>query len=866
MAKKRKNGGGSTYKSNMEADDRGSERELVVIARADAGLRASDDGVASVAGANVTKLNELLKSEGIAIKPLFGVSEGRLKEDVASLSARTGADLPDLSTFYRVDAPDDRLDELAERFQQMDEFEGAYVKPPTEPAHATVAEREKQEHEQAAAHRLNEMASLSDEPPSSTPNFTARQLYLNPAPVGIDAKYAWTVPGGRGNGVRIIDIEWGWRFTHEDIPQNTGGVLSGANSSALGKENHGTAVIGEVGGDANTFGITGICPNAHVSAVSLETHATEQAIRIAADKLNPGDIILLEVHRAGPRSNAGSGQFGYIAIEWWPGDLAAIRYAVAKGIIVVEAAGNGGQNLDDQIYNTRPAGFPASWKNPFNPANPTSGAVLVGAGNPPAGTHSRNVHPSWGEPYADRARCFFSNYGARVDTQGWGWEVTSTGYGDLQGGSDRNKWYTDQFSGTSSASPIVVGAIASLQGVLHAHNRPLLTPASAIQALRSSGSPQQQGPGFTFSPNMSGSGYPQSHPARTTSQRIGSRPNLRQLIQQKLNKKSLRLIDIDITRIGFQDRFSGVFVEGSGGHGLWANATWSSFVQKWQQWSQQGLRLVDFEINQIFPGVNRYTGVFRQGGGGYGLWVNATWPSFVQKWQQWSQQGLRLIDIEISQIAGQLRYSGVFRQGTGGYGLWVNASWTSFAQKWQQWSQQGLRLIDLKIHQVGGQNRYSGVFQKGSGAYGLWVNATWPSFHQKWQQWSQQGLRLIDFERTRIGGVNRYSGVFRQGTGGYALWVNASWTNFVQKWQDLSTMGGPGAPEHAAPGFAGPMPSSEPSTSDFSSDDAMHDGGGIGGVSFGEQLSADGTAPEAEGYGQATFESSSPGHVELKSL
>ena len=28
--------------------------------------------------------------------------------------------------------------------------------------------------------------------------------------------------------------------------------------------------------------------------------------------------------------------------------------------------------LDDAIYNTRPAGFPSTWKNPFNPANPSS--------------------------------------------------------------------------------------------------------------------------------------------------------------------------------------------------------------------------------------------------------------------------------------------------------------------------------------------------------------------------------------------------------------------------------------------------------------------------------------------------------------
>ncbi|MFO0719093.1 MAG: hypothetical protein U0319_00020, partial [Nitrospira sp.] len=104
--------------------------------------------------------------------------------------------------------------------------------------------------------------------------------------------------------------------------------------------------------------------------------SSAQAIKAAADKLGAGDIILLEIHRPGPRTpNPQQGQLGFIAIEWWPDDFAAIRYAVLKGIIVVEAAGNGFQNLDDPIYDSRPVGFPMSWTNPFNTRNPSSGAV-----------------------------------------------------------------------------------------------------------------------------------------------------------------------------------------------------------------------------------------------------------------------------------------------------------------------------------------------------------------------------------------------------------------------------------------------------------------------------------------------------------
>ena len=62
--------------------------------------------------------------------------------------------------------------------------------------------------------------------------------------------------------------------------------------------------------------------------------------------------------------------------------------------------------------------------------------------------------------------------------------MTTAGYGDLQGGSNEDLWYTDSFSGTSSASPIVVGALGCIQGVLRAAGRIPLSPARARELLR----------------------------------------------------------------------------------------------------------------------------------------------------------------------------------------------------------------------------------------------------------------------------------------------------------------------------------------------------------------------------------------------
>lgn len=441
-------------------------------------------------------LSDLVQQRGGKLRPLFGISSARIRAKVLA-SPTASPDMPHaLARFYRVDAPDSQLEGIASDLRKHPAVETAFVKPSAEPA--TL---------------LNTMLPRLAEPPTQTPDFSERQMYLDPAPGGVDARYAWTAPGGLGDGVSIIDIEGEWRFSHEDLIENQGGVVGGTPPGDLDWRNHGTAVLGEFHGDRNQFGITGICPNANTRAISVFNDGAAAAIRAAADLLDAGDIILIELHYPGPRFNFQSpeGQRGYIPAEWWPDNLAAIQYATQRGVIVVQAGGNGSENLDDPLYDTSPGPpqgpFPGSWSNPFRRAALDSGAIVVGAGAPPPGTHGRD----WGP---DRCRLDFSNYGSMVDVQGWGREVTTCGYGDLQGGDSEDLWYTDQFSGTSSASPIIVGVLGCLQGTLRAAGLPLLTPVSARSLLRGGGSQQQDGPGGPVA------------------QRIGNRPDLQTFIRQ----------------------------------------------------------------------------------------------------------------------------------------------------------------------------------------------------------------------------------------------------------------------------------------------------------------------------------------------
>lgn len=415
-----------------------------------------------------------MKLAGVAgSEPLFARPTAALALDRLAAAVRSGQPMPDLDRWRRVRLRGSRgtIDRALAALARSPDVASAFL--PPVPELATVA-------------RLS--SDSGESCPIKTPPYDARQKYLGPAPSGVDAPFAWALPGGRGQAVAFADVEGGWNREHEDLPAGRLEDVGGRDMRGREWQAHGTAVLGEVAAVDNGLGMTGIAPEvARLVTSSIRDLSTAEAIDRAQAALDPGDVLLIELHAIGPRRR-------FLPVEYWDDVYDAVRIATGRGVVVVAAAGNGAEDLDHPRYRGK-----------LDRAGRDSGAILVGAGAPDE------------DGFVDRSRLDFSNHGSRVDVQGWGRMVATLDYGDLQGCDAHGRKYTALFAGTSSASPVVAGAAVLVESVYRTRRGCALPPRALRAILAATGSPQTDGP---------------HGPA---SQHIGPRPDLARAMGEALS-------------------------------------------------------------------------------------------------------------------------------------------------------------------------------------------------------------------------------------------------------------------------------------------------------------------------------------------
>ena len=269
------------------------------------------------------------------------------------------------------------------------------------------------------------------------------------APSRVDSIYAWHVPGGTGEHIHIADVEHGWNLEHEDLLDAHITYLVPQTITTRSFIDHGTAMAGIAVARDNGRGIVGVAPRARLTAVPWTKMSLAEGIEAAGTAALPGGVILIEAASQFVNARAPD-----IPAEFSPPVQMAIRRATMFGITVVEPAGNGDVNLDQFRFSLTCACsiHARSWSEP--------GCVFL---TPPDGCAHiipiRGARPLGGG----------STVSPATDVRA-PWGPSNTDY-----------VYT---SGTSSASAIIAGLVACVQGMALAASNNVLQPTDIRRLLR----------------------------------------------------------------------------------------------------------------------------------------------------------------------------------------------------------------------------------------------------------------------------------------------------------------------------------------------------------------------------------------------
>lgn len=278
---------------------------------------------------------------------------------------------------------------------------------------------------------------------------------------GLNAIAAWD-DGIHGEGVVLVDGENGWNFNHEDLPIAAGRVIGtpycqtpGTTPSCNASINHGTGVVGIMGGLGNDHGITGIAYGSDIYALNYTgedlVYLTDGTGDSTAEEIPPGSVVAIELGVRGALSNLDDmSQRGGLPMEAMPSSFDAIRQATAAGITVVGAAGNGSIDIG------RPDAY---FSSQVNISENDSSSIIVGGSYGTGRDHRRPPELNCG----DRVDVFA--WGSGVATTGYPYEGNLFGWTTIPGGANPpndnpNRHFINNFGGTSAAAAMVAGAAA----------------------------------------------------------------------------------------------------------------------------------------------------------------------------------------------------------------------------------------------------------------------------------------------------------------------------------------------------------------------------------------------------------------------
>lgn len=208
-----------------------------------------------------------------------------------------------------------------------------------------------------------------------------------------------------------------------------------------------------------------------------------------------------------------------------------------------------------------------------------------------------------------------------------------------------------------------------------------------------------------------------------------------------------RLVDVETALVNGNRIYTGLWVGGTGSNLFEGPIGPIQMRTSMNTRRGQGLRLIDFEIIRPANGGRRYLAVWRPGQGEELLTGPMGEAAFLARGQNLvDQRGMRLIDVEVERVNGQLLYSGLFRSGSGTNLITTPLNRTAFIRRRDEFVARGIELVDVETIRMGGRTRFVGVWAGGNGESRLSVPRIFRKFVDFGVAQTAEGFRTEDME------------------------------------------------------------------------------------------------------------------------
>jgi CubicO group peptidase (beta-lactamase class C family) len=228
------------------------------------------------------------------------------------------------------------------------------------------------------------------------------------------------------------------------------------------------------------------------------------------------------------------------------------------------------------------------------------------------------------------------------------------------------------------------------------------------------------------------------------------------------------VIDIEVTEIDGDQRVGAVFQKNLDGRGWyqWRNLSDTAFSQKWQQYKNDGYRLVDQE-SYVLNGTRYYAGIWIENRENlpWASWRNLSDTEFSSKFQEYKNAGYMPVDIEGYPTDSGLRYAVIWVKNVDGikWAEWRDLSSEAYGAKFDEYDSD-YRVLDVESYHDNGKQYYAGIWIENTDGRGWyqWRDMTSTAFGDKWLQLRDAGYRLTDYDVYPTSSGWRYAGVWRQ--------------------------------------------------------------------------------------------------------